>query len=238
MTIKSIDLTIKTKYDKPDRVITIHPNLPVFPSYSIVVGAGSSGKSLMLVNLLHKIKSIFRNNFIIFTQSSCRTIEECCAQLGGAIYDSIEDPDGIDRIHQVMNYQKSQKRQGFKLLPVLIILDDYADASVFDKRNSSVASVYYRGRHNNISIITTTQYYKRLPKPIRSLSHYKFLYRPMDTIELMGIAEENHLWMSQDEFIELMKKITSIPYNFLMIDSKLMKMQRNFEDVVSRFKKE
>ena len=236
--MKPINLKITTKYDRPDRVITIHENLPVFPSYSIVVGAGSSGKTLMLVNLLHKIKSVFRNNFIIFTQSSSRTMEECCAQLGGAIYDSIEDPDGVDRIHQVMNYQKSQKRQGFKLRPVLIILDDYADAGVFDRRNSSVASVYYRGRHNNISIITTTQYYKRLPKPIRSLSHYKMLYRPMDTIELMGIAEENHLWMSQDDFISLMNRITSEPYAFLMIDSKKMKMQRNFEDVVSKFKKD
>ena len=65
--MKQINLKISTKYDRPDRVTEIHPNLPVSPNYSIVVGAGSSGKTLMLVNLLHKIKSVFRNNFVVFT---------------------------------------------------------------------------------------------------------------------------------------------------------------------------
>lgn len=46
---KPIDLRILTKYDRPDRVIEIHPNLPVFPSYSIVVGAGNSGQILILI---------------------------------------------------------------------------------------------------------------------------------------------------------------------------------------------
>ena len=163
-------------------------------------------------------------------------MEECCAQLGGAIYDSIEDENGVDRIHQVMEYQKKQKRLGFILRPVMIILDDYADSDVFDRRNSSVASVYYRGRHNNISIITTSQYYKRLPKPLRSLSHYKILFRPMDSIELVGIAEENHLFLSQEKFIELMNRITREPFAFLFIDSKKLRFLRNFEEVVEDVK--
>lgn len=163
-----IDLRIKTKYDKPDKVIEIHKNLPVFPSYSIVVGAGNSGKTLMLVNLLHKIKKVFRNNFIIFTHSQSNTMEQCCEKLGGVIYNSLEDEYGNDRIEQLMKYQTEQKKKKFKLRQVLIILDDFACDSVFNKRGSSVSSLYYRGRHCAISIICTTQYYKRLPKDIRS----------------------------------------------------------------------
>ena len=118
----------------------------------------------------------------------------------------------------------------------MIILDDYASDNVFNKKGSSVSSIYYRGRHAGISIICTTQYYRRLPKDIRSLSHYKFLYRPMDSIELAGIAEENHNWLSQEDFTKLMNTTTAIPYTFLLVDNKKMRMLKNFEEVVSEFK--
>jgi hypothetical protein len=139
---KPIDLKIKTKYDFPDKVIEIHENLPVFPSYSIVVGAGNSGKTLMLVNLLHKIKKVFRNNFIIFTHSQSNTMEKCCERLGGVIYNSLEDEYGNDRIEQLMKYQMEQKKKKFKLRQVLIILDDYANDSVFNKRGSSIIVLF------------------------------------------------------------------------------------------------
>lgn len=157
----------------------------------------------------------------------------CCEKLGGSIYDSLTDEFGND---QLLNYQKEQKKKGIKLRQIMIILDDYADSDVFNKRNSSVASIFYRGRHAGSSVICTIQYYRRLPKDIRSLSHYKMLFRPIDSIELAEIAEENHLWLHKNEFIELMNKVTSVPYNFLMIDSKNMKMSKIFETVVSEFK--
>src|SRR5690348_15251215 len=99
-----IDLRIKTKYDIPAKVTEIHPNLPVFPSYSIIVGAGNSGKSLMLVNLLHLTKKVFKNNFIVFSHSDCETMGVCCQKLGGVIYDDIYDNEGNDRILSLMEY--------------------------------------------------------------------------------------------------------------------------------------
>lgn len=59
----------------------------------------------------------------------------------------------------------------------------------------------------------------------------------MDSIELQSIAQENHNWVSEDEFITLMNRITTVPYAFLLIDSKKMRMLRNFEEVVSEFKR-
>src|SRR5690349_17918781 len=175
---KPIDLRILTKYDVPDRVIEIHENLPVHPAYSIVVGDGASGKTLAWINLLHKVKKIAKHNIVIFSETINDTLEKACEKLGGVLYDSLFDEFGNNRIEQIMTFQKEQRKKKIKLRPVYIILDDFIDNQVFNSRRSCVASLFKRGRHCNISVILTSQYFKDIPRNIRQLAHYRFIFNP------------------------------------------------------------
>ena len=229
---KPIDLTIKTKYDKPDKVIEIHPNLPIHPSYSIVIGDGNSGKTLMLINLLHKLKSITKHNIVIFSETINGTLEKVCEDLNASLFDSLYDDNGTNRIEAIMKYQNSQRRLGFKVRPIYLIFDDFIDNQVFNSRRSCVASLFKRGRHCNISVFLTSQYYKDVPKNIRALAHYRFLFNPHDDDALQDIADENRLTLSKESFVRLFKEHTKERYSFIIVDKKKGRLLRNFTDII------
>ena len=54
-----LDLKVDIRHDIPDKKIVVHENLPVVPFYATVVGAGTSGKTVMLVNMIRWYKHVF-----------------------------------------------------------------------------------------------------------------------------------------------------------------------------------
>ena len=171
-------MNINTKYAIKSNEISIHPNLPKIPSYINIYAPGNAGKTLLIVNLVHKFKSIFKKgNVIVFTSSYDPTIYSLIESRDATILNSTYDEDDNDVLENIMNYQKKLKREDPKNLDhVLIIFDDFITNNELNKRRSSIAKLYSSARHYNISLIFTSQSYTMLPKPLRKMSFYNIFY--------------------------------------------------------------
>src|SRR5689334_5902580 len=129
-----LDLGIDTTHDYPEDIVLVHENLPIFPSYSVCIAPPKSGKTLMTVNFIHKVKKVFKGRIVIFTGNMCKTLfklEETC---GAKIFTSLYDSEGNDRLQKIIDFQFKRKKNGEKLEQILIVLDDFANNKLFSKR--------------------------------------------------------------------------------------------------------
>ena len=223
----NLDLSISTEYDYPDETITIHDNLPTFPSYILTIAPPKSGKTLMTMNFLHKVKPVFKSRIVIFTQNLCNTLWKNADKLGAKLYTSFNDEDGIDRIEKILEFQYQQKLQGEKLKHILIVLDDCANAKLFDKRKSSLVKVFTEGRHYNISIWVNLQKPTQVNPLVRDNSMYKFYFK-MTPKDIKRVIEEDSYWLNEDDFEKVLKEATKNKHDFLMIDKEKRVMRKNF----------
>ena len=89
---------------------------------------------------------------------------------------------------KITDYMKKQKKT--KMFQVLIIIDDFADDPKFVRSSKLLHSLYTRGRHSYISVITATQVFNALHPKLRN-------YRDLESLleELSAIApEKKHSW--------------------------------------------
>lgn len=230
-----MDLKVDVSLDRPDKIIEVHENLPIFPSYSVIIGAGSSGKTLMLCSLLHNISSVFKGRVIVFTNSHSDTLIHTVEKLDGVIHHSINSPKtGKNIIQEVLDYQMTLKEEGKKLKPILILLDDFVDDAVMNKRRSVLTKLYTMGRHANITTFTVSQSFRMLPSALRKLSHYYMIYGTGNTKERKAISEELSGMLSEKEFLKYYDDITKTKYNFLTVDNNKQRLLRNLEEVIWR----
>jgi hypothetical protein len=61
-------LEIDTRYLVRPREIIIHKNLPKCPFYLTLIGGKGSGKTLLIVNVVHKFKKVFKKSKLLFLQ--------------------------------------------------------------------------------------------------------------------------------------------------------------------------
>jgi hypothetical protein len=230
---REIDLTVNIALDRPDKVIKVHPNLPEFPSYTLVIGCGNSGKTLLLVSVLEQLKSVFKNKLLVFTSSYSNTMADSVKRLHGKMYDTLLNDSGQDRIALLLEHQKKLKEAGKKLLPVLIILDDFITDPSFNKRRGTLTKLFTQGRHYNVSIVITSQSFKLLPSAIRKLAHYFILFSTANSKEKKSICEELNTFLPEREFTELFEKATSKRFDFLFIDGKKDRYLQNFDAVLA-----
>ena len=71
----------------------------------------------------------------------------------------------IETQHKITEYSKRNKLR--KLFSILVILDDISDDPKVARHNKLLNSLYVRGRHNGISVITSIQKFNTLPPLIR-----------------------------------------------------------------------
>ena len=118
-----------------------------------------------------------------------------------------------DVYNSIENYNPNKKRK------VLIVFDDtIADMINNKKLNSIVTKLFIRGKNVNISIVSITQFYFKVPKDVRLNSTHFFVMKIPNKRELQEIAL-NH--SSNSSFIKMYKKCTAEPYSFLVNDTTL-----------------
>ena len=111
--------------------------------------------------------------------------------------------DMQDVYKNIEDYNPIKKRK------VLIVFDDMiADMINNNKLNPIVTELFIRGRKLNISIVSVTQSYFKVPKDVRLNSTHFFF---------MKIPNKRAL----KDFIKIYKKYTKEPYYFLVNDTTL-----------------
>lgn len=116
-----------------------------------------------------------------------------------------------------------------KMPNTLIFIDDFTA----DKRNSmnpSIVNLFFRGRHENISVIINSQYYFNIPPNVRTNASGIMIFRLKRNAELSLIRNELSTPKIHDEtFDEILHRAQEGEnWNFLFIDNMTQKFYRNF----------
>ena len=210
--------------------------VPKLPMRSMLVGPSSSGKTVLLSNM---ILDIYRDCFSrIYIWSPSINVDSTWKPVKDYIQDHIKpndrekiyfdsyEPSELEAViktqQKVIDYQKEQKHKD--LYQILILVDDFIDDPSFTRRSQLLHQLYIRGRHYMISTITATQVYKAVSPIIRKNMTHLFIYRLRNYADLEAIIEEMSAVYDKKTLLEMYHEAISEPYSFLYIN--LMQKQR------------
>jgi GTPase SAR1 family protein len=210
--------------------------VPKLPMRSMLVGPSSSGKTVLLSNM---ILDIYRDCFSrIYIWSPSINVDSTWLPVKDYIRDHIKpnerekiyfdsyEPSELEAViktqQKVIDYQKEQKHKD--LYQILILVDDFIDDPSFTRKSQLLHQLYIRGRHYMISTITATQVYKAVSPVIRKNMTHLFIYRLRNYADLEAIIEEMSAVYDKKTLLEMYHEAISEPYSFLYIN--LMQKQR------------
>lgn len=237
MSKKKINLNIETKYAKKVKEISLDKNLMKSPFYLNIFAPGNSGKSLLVVNIIHKMKKVFKKgNIIVFTNSYDPTIYSLIEDRDAQILTSLYDDNGINVLDQVLDYQKKTKKNDpDNLEDLLIVFDDFISDKELNKRRSAITKAYSSARHFQCSLIFCSQSYTMLPKPLRKMSFYNIFFK-FPVSEQPEIIYENCGFLSKEDFLKVYKYATQEKYHFLFCMIKEGRLLKDFVQEIANEK--
>ena len=203
------------------------------PMRSIVLGPSGSGKTILLQNMILDIYEGCFDKIYIFSPSvnldhTWIPVKEYIKEKMKIKDDDKEDPiyfdeydsEALMRIMEtqmkITDYTKKQKKT--KMSQVLIIIDDFADDPKFVRSSKLLHSLYTRGRHSYISVITATQVINALHPIIRKNATDLYIYKLRNYRDLQGLVEELSALAPKNTLLEMHNHATSEPYSFRYIN--------------------
>jgi GTPase SAR1 family protein len=204
--------------------------VPKLPMRSMLVGPSSSGKTVLLSNM---ILDIYRDCFSrIYIWSPSINVDSTWLPVKDYIRDHIK-PNEREKIYfdsyesseleaviktqqKVIDYQKEQKHKD--LYQILILVDDFIDDPSFTRKSQLLHQLYIRGRHYMISTITATQVYKAVSPVIRKNMTHLFIYRLRNYADLEAIVEELSAVYDKKTLLEIYHAAIDEPYSFLYVN--------------------
>ncbi len=192
----------------------IHPHMPNL-SKSFVLGIiapRGSGKGVLITNLLLNPNFLNRENydncFIISpTIYNDRTAAHLRENFKGSLFDKYDDTIIRDIIQYQQSFNDEDKPK------TILVCDDMIGIKCEAFNNLTTKS-----RHNNISIITSTQQAKSIKKVVRNNLTDVILFKTKNKKEFQDIYDEwGALYGSFDEFNKMYKHATKEKYNFLYL---------------------
>lgn len=212
---------VTTHTSTDNRYDFLQTPFPHPPFRLLVIGSSGSGKTLFIMNLVARWllnpdgTSIFKKIFL-FTPSLL--IDPSFQYL--AHHREFGDPNKVyasniletDLINDIIN-------RGYDDEQVLVWLDDFA-SSKKDLQNKILYDLYFRSRHNNISVIFTSQYFFQVPIQIRQNANYLALFALTGDRDLQLVRQELATARFHDKkFDEAMRlALEGNIHNFLWID--------------------
>lgn len=208
---------IAGSYKNPD--YKLHPDLPQPPFSMSIIGPSRSGKSNLIKNLLLRKELLAKvwkpKNIFIFCQSIHLNDDYELFDEEVHKYDKW-DEDVVQAIYdESSNIIKTFGKK--RLPPILIICDDCFDDAKFT-RSKALQTLFFRGRHLNISLIMSGQKYSSLPRGCRLNTTDLICFRPYNENELDFIIDETCSKRKKREREEKLNEIYKIPYSFIYYD--------------------
>ena len=210
------------------------------PMRSIVLGPSGSGKTILLQNMILDIYEGCFDKIYIFSPSV--NLDHTWLPVKEHIKDKmkIKDDDKEDPIYfdeydsealmkimetqmKVTDYMKKQKKT--KMFQVLIIIDDFADDPRFVRSSKLLHSLYTRGRHSYISVITATQVFNALHPIIRKNATDLYIYKLRNYKDLESLLDELSAIAPKTVLMQMYNIATEEPYSFWYVN--LMAKSRN-----------
>ncbi len=208
-----------------------YPMVGKLPTRAVLCGPSGAGKGVLLSNMILDIYRDCFSRIYIFSPSinvdyTWQPVKEYIEkvmkvkeseeeQLYFDHYNQEYLQNIIDTQHKVIDYMKKQGRT--KLYQILIIIDDFADDPSFVRSSKLLHSLYTRGRHNQISTITSTQKFNAISPIIRVNMTELYVFRLRSVKDLEAFIEEVSAVADKKTLLEIYNMAVSEPFSFLYI---------------------
>jgi hypothetical protein len=125
----------------------------------------------------------------------------------------------------------------YKIKPpnTLILIDDSVGSNIFREGRSPLINFFIKARHYKTNIIILSQYFKAVPKKIRSNMTGYILFKTFDKTQLNSVYEEINSFLSYEDFLKLVEDNTKEKHSFIFIDLKNQVIKKGFEKVLYNF---
>ena len=196
--------------------------LPIHPSRTMFSGRCRSGKTNLVISLIHD-KRFLRGYFdLIFLFSPSADIDDAWdAVVPSVIHTnhvfSTPDPLVLEKILLIQQNIIEEKRDVSLSPKILLIMDDVIDDRSL--MNSQVLStLFFRGRHFNISCWICTQSFNKLGRAMRMQMSNLFIFKPQKSEEEVLAKDLTPAGIEKDDFIKILQHCTSERYGFLHLN--------------------
>jgi len=191
----------------------------------VIYGPCNSGKSVTLNHMITNknfYKGVFKKVVII---SPTILYDPSLRDLNNND-DILKITSGLDNMDEIMETIVELRQQDMmdgNTGHMLLVFDDCLQ---YIHHNGFIAGWIPTFRHYSMSIIFTTQGFKKLPPIVRALASGYLLFRTNNKKERVEITDE--LAENFPNFQELYARVTMKKYNFLFLDLKNCRMYENF----------
>lgn len=211
---------------EPRKVEWEHDTLPIPEFRLIIVAPSAAGKSTALSNIISSKKFPYRDYFgeNIFIVSPTLKLGSMDG-VDNIKQSNIFDTFNVDVLQEIIEEQTSLiERFPKKVVPYLLVFDDVV-ADLDKNQKAFLRRCFFGLRHTRGSIIILSQFYRALPKSVRSNATDTMFFEIANTKERQDIAEENSFPTQQ--FLDVLDYATSIqPFSFLLVRHRKPKHQR------------
>ena len=215
--------------------------IPKFPQSILLVGASSSGKTTLLLNLMTKEKMYKGYHDFVFLFSITAKLDDSFKKLKikkDFIFDN--EDDMIKNLDVIFKSQsKNVEKNGVDKSPKMLLI--FEDLTTNEKlmRSTIFKSLWTLGRHLNMQVISMIHKYKALGRTQR--------LNAMNVIYFRGSLDESRQLVedftppghTKKEFTQMVEYATAPDkkgnHNFLYICNKLpfkIKFRRNFDTIM------
>jgi Poxvirus A32 protein len=231
--LEIIPLTVTSNGNDPQFDFLPTP-LPHPPFRMFICGSSGSGKTNMYLNLITRFllkpngDSIFSKIYVFSPSAridkSFRIFEQN-ETFNDPEKTVIEDTLDTELIEEIINREQDDEQ-------VLVVIDDFSG----DKKalqDKVLYDLYFRSRHNLISVIFSGQHYFQFPIACRNNSNYICLFAMSKNSDISAVSRELATAEFNDEvFRKAVKMATSGKYSFLFIDRVGSHFYKNFSQEI------
>ncbi len=150
----------------------------------LIVGKRGTGKSVLLMDLLHKMKDKFDIGVVCTPTKSTQDMFKDVVP-DSMIYSDF-DPQILGKL---IDLQKQRGRNKKRVYNIFVVLDDCAyDKNLFGSKCIHMRDLFFNGRHYHITAFICLQYMLDIPPAMRT--NVDFLFALREPI----LANQNRLW--------------------------------------------
>lgn len=243
---EKIDLSMKvykgSRENIKERELQKNGTIPGFGA-TCFVGTTGSGKTNVAVNLLADPRFMGKINgkpyydlvFLFCFSPSDLMISNLEGILEEKRVFMKPDPSILKNI--LDKQEQLVKKVGFKNSPhILIVLDDVISSPKFVK-NEAVSKLFFQGTHFKITTWIMVQSYMALPRWYRINCHYLLFFSGANQDEIEKFTSEYQpKQLDKQEFMQMVKDVTTEPYSFLFVNNKVpdkkVKFRLGFDNII------
>ena len=221
-------LQVKAPKSKLNNAISkkIHPNLPNTSHTALLVGAPSSGKS-SLVEYMLRDKELYNKKYdtvlYVAPASSMKAFDN------SVFADHPEEkkftdltPENLNEIFKVLEENRDDDKN------VLLVLDDIQSDLKNPYIEKKLIQLFSNFRHLRCSVWVLAQNLILIPKQIRILAQYYYLFNITHRAEFDYIKDEVLAWLPRKTVMNVLNYVYDQPHQFLLVNKKKKLLYKNF----------